>query len=84
MTAPTSTAVMIDWHKSTLPCIILTGADTNTFREAALQLVEEANLKHWLVSDCHDEQSIRQIPTTIRKDISYETSYSCVSQSQYN
>ena len=56
-------------HK--LPCIIFTGAETCSLREAALKLVDDANLKHWIVSDCHDEQYIRQISTDIRKDPSY-------------
>ena len=58
-----SAAVVIDWHK--LPCVVFTGADTNTLREAALRLVSDANLKHWIVTDCDHEQYIRQISTSV-------------------
>lgn len=63
-----SAPVVIDWHK--LPCVIVTGSTVDNLRQAALKLVDDANLKHWIVSDCHDEQHIRQISTDIRKDSS--------------
>lgn len=61
-----SAPVVIDWHK--LPCVIFTGADTNALHEAALKMVADANLKHWIVSDCHDEQHIDKISAEVRKD----------------
>lgn len=65
MTTSTSTPVNIDWNK--LPCVIVTGSDTDTLREAALKLGNEVDLKHWIVSDCHEEQHIEQISAEIRK-----------------
>ncbi len=58
----------IEWHKQ--PCVLVTGSATDALRETALKLVEEINLKHWIVSDCHDEQHIEEILAEIRRDSS--------------
>lgn len=66
-TLTTTSEVPIDWTK--MPCIIITGSVTEDLRNAALKIVEDDNLKHCFVSDCHEEEQIRQICTECRNTI---------------